>query len=223
MPARTESNKRVLLADDHRIMREGLRSLLDEVEGLDVVGEAENGREVLNMVDDLYPHLVIMDVGMPDLNGIEATRKLVDKKPNIRVIALSMHSDRQYVGGMLEAGACGYLLKDSAFEELEEALETVLNDQVYLSPDIADVIVKNFVRGMPTEAPSVYAQLTPREREVLQLIAEGLSTREIASRLDVSVKTVETHRRNTMEKLDLESVAELTKYALREGLTSLDN
>ena len=223
MGANSRRQTRVLLADDHKIMREGLRSLLEEGEGVEVVGEAENGRMVLEMAEDLRPHLVIMDVGMPDLNGIEATRKLVDEMPNVKVIALSMHSDRQYVGGMLEAGACGYLLKDSAFEELEEALSTVMDDRIYLSPDVADVVVKNFVRGMPTEAPSVYAQLTPREREVLQLVAEGLSTRQIASRLDVSVKTVETHRRNTMEKLDLESVAELTKYALREGLTSLDN
>mgnify|MGYP006290321901 CR=1 FL=1 len=214
---------RVIIADDHKIMREGLRSLLEEADDIDIVAEAEDGRTAVEAAKEFRPHLVVMDVGMPDLNGIEATRKILDEIPNVKIIALSMHSDRQYVGGMLEAGAAGYLLKDCAFDELQQAVRTVLADQTYLSPDITDVVVKNFVRGMPTKAPSVYAQLTPREREVLQLVAEGLSTREIADRLDVSVKTIETHRRNTMKKLDLGSVAELTKYALKEGLTSLEN
>jgi DNA-binding NarL/FixJ family response regulator len=163
-----------------------------------------------------------MDIGMSDLNGIEATRQIVAECPSTRVIGLSMHSDRQYVGGMLEAGASGYLLKDCAFEELETAIRTVLDNRTYLSPGVADVVVRNYVRGMPTEAPSRYGRLTPREREVLQLLAEGKSTKQAASVLRVSVKTVESHRRNLMEKLDIHSVAELTKYAIREGLTSLD-
>lgn len=212
----------MLLADDHQLMREGLRSLVENTEGLKVVGEATNGRMAVKKVEELSPNVVVMDVSMPELNGIEATKQIREVSPNTRVIGLSMHSDRQYVGKMLEEGAHGYLLKEGAFEELETAINTVTNGRTYLSPRIADVVIENYVRGMPTEDPSAYTQLTPREREVLQLLVEGESTRKAARTLGISPKTIETHRRNIMEKLDIHNIAELTKYAIQEGITSLD-
>lgn len=212
---------RILLADDHKIFREGLRTLLSNQPGVEVVGEAENGRATLSMASDLDPDVVIMDVAMPELNGIEATRRIVADMPTTKVLALSMHADSRFVTRMLTAGARGYLLKDCAFEELTLAIQTVLDDDVYLSPGVAGVVV----RAMQTrneEAADQAPELTPREREVLQLVAEGRTTRAIADMLHVSVKTIETHRKQIMDKLELRSVAELTKYAVREGLTSLD-
>jgi len=214
--------RRILVADDHRIIREGLRALIERQEDMEVVAEAGDGREAVRLVGELSPEVVVMDIGMPDLNGIEATRQIVRESPATKIIGLSMHSDRQYVGGMLEAGASGYLLKDCAFEELVGAIRTVLANQTYLSPAIANIVVQKYVRQVPSTTQSTQAHLTPREREVLQLTAEGKSTKEIARVLHVSVKTVETHRRNIMGKLGVHSVAELTKHAIREGLTSLD-
>ncbi len=212
---------RVLLADDHHIIRQGLKSLLEEKAGMEVVGEAANGRTVIDLAEELKPDVIVMDVAMPHLNGIEAARRIVARNARAKIIALSMHTDRRFVGSMLEAGAQGYLLKDCAFDELEKAIQTVLAGRTYLSPRVADVVVDAYVRG---GGPTVGAeQLTEREREVLQLIAEGKSTKEIALALHVSVKTIETHRRNLMLKLDVHSVAELTKFALRSGLTTLDN
>ncbi len=213
---------RVLLADDHQLMRQGLRSLVVKTDGLKVVGEATNGRAAVEKVKELSPNVVIMDVSMPDLNGIEATRQISDIASNTKVIGLSMHSDRQYVGKMLEEGAHGYLLKECAFEELETAIKTVMGGRTYLSPEIADVVIENYVRGMPAKDPSAFTQLTPREREVLQLLVEGKSTRKAANTLGISVKTIETHRRNIMQKLDIHNIAELTKYAIQEGITSID-
>ena len=213
---------RILLADDHRIMREGLKSLLNEEADMEVVGEADNGRRAIEMVDELTPDVVVMDIGMPELNGIEATRRIVLDHPDTKVVALSMHSDRRFMAEILKAGAAGYLLKDGAFDELAGAIRTVVAKKMYLSPRIADVVVEDYVRNMPRSEPSAFAALTPREREVLQLLAEGKATKQAAACLHVSVKTVETHRRQMMEKLDLQSVAEVTKYALREGLTSLE-
>ena len=213
---------RILIADDHTIMRQGLRSLVEEADDMEVIDEASNGRSAVELCQELKPDMVIMDVGMEDLNGIEATRKIKEECPSTKVVGLSVHSDRQYVGGMLEAGASGYLLKDCAFEELENAIRTVLAGRTYLSPSIADIVVRNYVRQVPTKEPTAQAKLTPREREVLQLLTEGKATKQVARELNVSVKTIETHRRNVMHKLDLHSVAELTKYAIREGLTSLN-
>jgi DNA-binding NarL/FixJ family response regulator len=213
---------RILLADDHQIVREGLRSLLQQHQDMEVIGEASDGRTAVAMSEQLEPDVVIMDVGMPDLNGIEATRQIVNREPGAKVVALSMHSDRRFMGEMLKAGAKGYLLKDGAFEELATAIRAVVSNKVYLSPKIADVVVDDFVRRIPGSEPNAFAKLTPREREVLQLMAEGRATKEIASDLKVSIKTVETHRRQIMEKLNIHSVAELTKYAIREGLTSLE-
>jgi DNA-binding NarL/FixJ family response regulator len=214
---------KVLLADDHHIFRDGLRTLLEKEKGLEVVAEAENGRKAVKLAEKLAPDIVVIDVSMPDMNGIEATRKIIDGGPNIKVIALSMHSDRRFVLGMLEAGASGYLLKDCAFAELAGAIRQVMTGNTYLSPKIADVVVKGYLHKKTDVAPANCALLTSREREILQLIAEGMSTKEIAAHIFLSIKTVETHRRNIMEKLDIHSVAELTKYAIREGLVSMDD
>lgn len=213
---------RILLADDHQILREGLKGLLARQPDMQVVGEAADGRTTVRMASELAPDVVVMDIGMPGLNGVEATRQIAAHHPGVRVIALSMHSDRRYVTEMLRAGAAGYLVKDSAFEELAQAVNAVAAGKVYLSPSVADAVVDHHVRGGGGGEPSVFAVLTPREREVLQLLAEGQATKQVAASLDVSVKTVETHRRQIMEKLDLHSVAELTKYAIREGLTSVE-
>ncbi|HYO10680.1 MAG TPA: response regulator transcription factor [Tepidisphaeraceae bacterium] len=213
---------RILLADDHQIVREGLRTLLNQHDDMEVIGEAADGRRAVELATELAPDVVVMDVGMPGLNGIEATRQISLKGPETTVVALSMHSDRRFMGEMLKAGAKGYLLKDGAFEELATAIRSVCDDKVYLSPKIADVVVDDYVRRQGPAEPGAFAKLTPREREVLQLMAEGRATKEIAMDLRVSIKTVETHRRQIMEKLNIYSVAELTKYAIREGLTSLE-
>lgn len=214
---------RIILADDHKIIRQGLRSLVEQQPDMEVLAEAKEGRTAVKLTDELRPDVVIMDVAMPELNGVEATRKIVDQDRHLHVVALSMHKERQYVARMLEAGASGYLLKDCAFEELVDAIRTVVRGQTYLSPKITGTVVDDYVRNMPRDQLAVQQELTPREREVLQLMAEGQSTKEIARTLDVSVKTIETHRRNTMKKLEVDSVAELTKYAIREGLTTLDD
>ncbi len=166
--------------------------------------------------------MVIIDISMPDLNGIEATRQIVAESPGVKVIALSMHSDRKFVREMLSAGASGYMLKDSAFEELDKAISTVNDNQTYLSPGIADTVVKDYLGKIVTDNSAASIALTNREREVLQLFAEGKTTKQIASLLCVSIKTIETHRKQIMDKLGLNSIAELTKYAIREGLTSLE-
>jgi DNA-binding NarL/FixJ family response regulator len=214
---------RILLADDHRIMREGLRSLLEKQPDTEVIAEAENGRTTLQMSRRFKPDVILMDIIMPDLNGIEATRQILAELPDIKVIALSMHSDKKFVVEMLNAGASGYLLKDTAFEELGKALHTVVNNRTYLSPKIAGLMAEDYSPSIATKDSSVSLVLTSREREVIQLIAEGKTTKQIASLLNVSVKTVETHRKKIMDKLGTNSVAELTKYAIREGLTSLDS
>jgi len=213
---------RIILADDHKITRQGLRSLLDKQPGMEVVAEAEEGRATLRLVRELSPDVVIMDVTMPDLNGIEATRQIVGEFDNVKIIALSMHSDALFVTEMLKSGASGYLLKDCAFEELARAIRTVVAGKTYLSPTISGVVVDDYLHRLSKIDFSDSEVLTDREREVLQLIAEGNSTKRIALKLHISVKTVETHRRQIMNKLDIHTVAELTKYAVRKGLTSLE-
>jgi len=212
---------KVLLADDHQIVRDGLHNLLEKDAGIKVVGEAVDGREAVQLVRKLVPDVVIMDIAMPDLNGIEATRQVVTEHPGVKVIALSMHSDKRFASEMLKAGASAYLLKDSAFEELITAIQTVMNGKVYISPGVAGAVVETLKLRPGKPESSVFSLLTDREREVLQLIAEGRNTKEIASFLHLSIKTVETHRTNIMTKLDMHSIADLTKYAIREGLTSL--
>jgi DNA-binding NarL/FixJ family response regulator len=211
---------KLLLVDDHRMMREGLRAVLEKA-GLEVVGDAASGREALGMIRRLSPDVVVMDISMPDLNGVDATKRLVAERPDIKVIALSMHSDRRYVLAMFRAGAVGYLLKDSACDELIRAVRAIARGQKYVSPGIAGVLVDEITEPRRF-AKLDDAPLSSREREVLQLLAEGHSSKDIAQRLDVAVPTVETHRRQIMDKLNLRTVAELTKYAVREGLTPLD-
>ncbi|OPY90417.1 MAG: Oxygen regulatory protein NreC [Syntrophus sp. PtaU1.Bin208] len=213
----------VLLADDHKIVRDGLRILIENHGNMNVVAEAENGQKAITLAKELRPQVIIMDISMPDMNGIDATRRITSDFPGIKVIALSMHTDRHFVVGMLEAGAAGYLLKDCAFEELVSAIHTVLENHTYLSPTITDIVVRNYVHKEAKPAVSVSSELTARERELLQLLAEGMTAKQIAKTLRVSVKTVETHRRNIAQKLGAGSVAELIKYAIREGLTTLDS
>lgn len=212
---------KVLLADDHKIVRDGLRTLLDKNAEVRVVGEAENGRIAVQLAKKLAPDIVILDVAMPDLNGMEAARQIIAECPGVKVIAVSMHSDRRFVSEMLKAGASAYLSKDYAFDELETAIRAVISNKVYLSPDISGVVVDNYVRQTPNHESSAFSLLSQREREVVQLLAEGKTAKEIANELHVSIKTVETHRTNIMAKLNIHRLAELTKYAIREGLTPL--
>jgi len=213
---------RIMLADDHAIVREGMRALIDKVSDIEVVDQAESGRETVEKCCELAPDVVVMDIAMPDLNGVEATRQITSEVPNTRVLALSVHSGRKMVSAMLQAGASGYLVKKCATDELINAIRTVVDGKTYLSPDISHLVVQDYLNSVPEDLSSAFSILTERERQVLQLVAEGLTTKAIAYDLDVSVKTIETHRQNVMEKLDIHSVAELTKYAVREGLTALD-
>lgn len=213
---------RVLLADDHKIVRQGLRGLLEKQPDMEVIGEAEDGRATLRLVKKLSPNVVVMDVAMPDLNGIEATHQIVSKHPDIKVLALSMYADRRFVVGMLGAGASGYLLKDCAFEELVQAIRTITANQTYLSSTIADMVVRNYVHLVAKSDSSAFSTLTTREREVLQLLVEGRTAKEIAYQLGRSPKTIETHRQQIMNKLNIHSVAQLTKYAIREGITAVE-
>ncbi len=214
---------RILLAAEQKIVREGLRALLEKEPDIDVIAEAENGRMAIHLVRELSPDVVILDIAMPDLNGIEAARRIVGEYPRVKVIALSMHSDRRFVLEMLKAGASGYLLKDCAFDELPRAIRAVVDNERYLCTKIAGVVLDDYVNQVSVGESSPSSVLSNREREVLQLVAEGRNTKEIALNLSVSVKTIETHRQNIMRKLDMYSVAELTKYAVREGLTDLES
>jgi len=218
---------RVLIVDDHKLVREGLRSLLEKEPDMKVIGEAADGHTALSLVQQESPDVVIIDVAMPNLNGIEATRQILTKAPNTRVIALSMYTDRRFIIGMLNAGASGYLPKDCAFEELAAAIRAVAANRTYLSPTIVDVVIKDYFHQLQftqlrKNNTGVFSTLTSREREVTQLLAEGKTVKEIARHISLSVKTIETYRQHIMTKLNTHSIAELTKYALREGLTSLD-
>lgn len=213
---------RVLLADDHNIFRQGLRSLLEE-QGMQVVAEAEDGRRALALVQQHSLDVVITDISMPVLSGIEATRQILALSPAVKVIALSMHADQHHVMGMLKAGASGYLLKDCVFDELIQAVHEVLEGRIFLSPQLSDSILKDYIRRTPEENISVFSRLTQRELEVLQLFTEGKTTVQIAAQLCLSIKTVETHRQKVMDKTEIHSIAELTKYAIRQGLTSLES
>lgn len=212
---------RIIIADNHKIVLSGLHSLIEKEPDLEVIAEADNGRTAVRLSLELVPDLVVMDIAMPELNGIEATRQIIAAHPGIKVIALSMHADKRYVMEMLKAGASGYLLKDNAYEELACAIRTALGNRTYLSPQISEIVIGDYVQLARAANGSVFSLLSAREREVLQLLAEGNSTAGIADRLCISVKTVETYRQHIMEKLNIRSIAELTKYAIREGLTSL--
>ncbi len=214
---------RILVADDHRMLREGLRSMLSGVEGFRVVGDAHNGLETTRLVDELQPDVILVDVEMPGLNGIEATRKILAADPTARVIGVSMHCESHYVSEMLRAGAAGYVLKQGAFDELVQAVRIVANGNVYLSPGVASLVVDDHVRQLDNRpATDAFSRLTPREREVLQMLAEGKSSKQIGLALAVSSKTIDTYRQQLMRKLQLHSIAELTKFAIREGITALN-
>lgn len=217
---------KILLADDHKITRDGLRSLLEKQPDMEVAGEAENGREAARLTRDLAPDVVVMDISMPDLNGIDAARQIKEMSPSTRIIALSMYSDREFIDGMLGAGASGYLAKECAFDELVQSIHAVIVGKVYLSPSITDVVMKDYVGSLTTGAArqvirSAGNTLSSREREILQLIAEGHSTEQIAAKLFINNKTVYAHRSKIMEKLNTTSIADLVKFAIKEGLTKI--
>jgi DNA-binding NarL/FixJ family response regulator len=220
--AENKAVKKVLIVDDHKIMRAGLRSLLAKDARFECIGEADDGQEAVKIAKELRPDIVIMDIVMPNLDGIEATRQIKAELPGTEVIALSMYAARTYIFQVLQAGASGYLLKDSAFEELMTALVTVSNGGMHLSPAIMrSSDLKKEMTDFLSGNPARNERLTKRELQVLQLIADGRSTKDIAARLALSVKTVETHRKQIMDKLGIRSIAGLTKYCIREGLTPL--
>ncbi len=213
---------KILLVDDHEIMREGLAALLRKHPEYEIVGQAANGRIAMEMVDKLSPDLVIMDIEMPNLNGIDATRRMIAKRPKLKVMALSTHSRRSMIVRMLQAGAAGYMLKESAFSELTEGLKAMREDRTYLCSRVAKVVFSDYVKMLTDPDWTGGDGLTSREREVLQLVSEGHTTKEIAQTLKLSVKTVDSHREHIMDKLGIHNIAGLTKYAVREGLTAPD-
>ncbi len=212
---------KIILADDHNIMRQGLRVILEGQGNLQVIAEAGNGREAVQKVEELLPDMVIIDISMPEMNGMEATRQIQNISEAIKVIVLSVHSDKQFVSGMLRAGASGYLLKDCVKDELIKAIDIVNRGQKYLSPQITGSVLDDYKRFLSEEESDVFTLLTKREREVLQLIAEGKSTKQIAGDLYISVKTVETHRQNIMNKLEIYNIPDLVKYAIQQGVIDI--
>ena len=212
---------RILIADDHAILRQGLARLLTENDAYEVVGEASDGLEAVEMARTFSPEIVLIDIGMPEMNGVDATRRILQRNPETKVIALSMHADPQFVTAMLKSGAKGYVLKDAAYAEVLSAIDSVAQGKLYISPTVAGAVVSDYINGDGEENGEL-SKISSREREVLQLLSEGFSTQIIGEKLHISVKTVDTHRKNLMEKLGLHSVAELTKFAVRNGLTTLD-
>ena len=212
---------KVLIADDHQIMREGLRAMLEKEHDIKIVGEAVDGRMTERMARELVPDVIIMDVAMPDLNGIEATRQIAAELPGVKIIALSTYDERRFVLNMLKAGAAGYIIKDDAFKNLSKAIRMVMANKTYLSNEISDLVENNCLTSSTGLKSTDFQLLSCREMEVLQLVAEGKTSNEIAENLHISTKTVENHRQNVTIKLNIKNVAELTKYAIREGLTTL--
>lgn len=214
---------RIVLADDHEIVREGLRSLLEHHTDMEIVAEASDGVSAVEVTTEQQPDVIVMDASMPGLNGIEATRQILHHFPQARIICLSMHSESQFVTAMLESGASGYLLKDCASEELIRAIQAVQAGTIYLSPAIGQVVADHFKPGGEYNEPSAFSILSDKERAVLQLLAEGHSTKAVAQRLNLSVKTIASHREHLMQKLAIDSIAGLTKYAIQQGLTTLES
>jgi len=216
------STIRVLLADDHRLMRAGLRALLKSLELVQVVAEAGDGHEAIQLAEQHQPDIVIMDIGMPGLNGLEAAAKMVKLTPAPRIIMLSMHANEEYVRRSLQAGAAGYLLKGAEPAELELAIKAVMRGETYLAPAVSKQVVQNYLHPRELKT-SPFQELTPRQREVLQMVAEGHSTKDIAQKLNLSAKTVDTHRTELMQRLDIHDIAGLVRYAIRIGLISADS
>lgn len=212
----------IVLVDDHKVLRHGLSQAIRAEQDMEIMGQAENGYEAVKLAGELVPDIMIMDIGMPELNGIEATRQILKAHPQIKVIALSMHSNKKFIHEMFKAGAKGYLLKDCEYSELIGAIRLVVQNKIYLSPSITGIVIENYMMQTGEEKQNAFAVLSDREREVLQLIAEGKTTKQIARMLHVSPKTVEGHRTRIMHKLEIDSIANLTKYAIREGLTSTE-
>jgi two-component system, NarL family, response regulator NreC len=215
-------NVKILLVDDHAIFLNALHSLLEKDNEFRIVGEAADGRQALEKIQGLKPDVIIIDIAMPGLNGTETARQISERFPGVRIIALSMHSDKRIVAGMLKAGALGYVLKECAYDELRDAIHMVMGGGIYITNKISKIIIRDYVDRLNFQDSLSFTPLTGREREVLQLLAEGKTTREIAATINVSEKTVETFRQHIMDKLELHSVAELTKYAIRSGLTFLE-
>jgi DNA-binding NarL/FixJ family response regulator len=210
---------KILLADDHVVLRQGLSKSLQTEKDIEIVGHANNGHTAVRLARELSPDVIIMDISMPDLNGIEATRQIVKATPKSKVIGLSMHSTKKFVVEMFKAGASGYLLKDCEFDELINAIRAVAAGKTYICPDINDILIATAMGDNVNGKKSAFSELTQREREVLQLLSEGKTTKQIANILFISPKTVEVHRLNIMNKLNIDNVAQLTKYAIQEGLT----
>jgi two-component system, NarL family, response regulator NreC len=225
-PAGTETEMemaeiRILLADDHHVMRDGLRLLLERQPGMEVIGEAGDGRDTVKLAMEQNPDVVVMDIAMPNMNGIEATRRIVSKNPHTAVVILSMHHDESYVIRSLKAGALGYLLKDSVKADLIDAIRAVSEGRSFFSPKVSKILQEDFMRLFESrEVEDSYDLLTDREREILQLVAEGKTNKEIASLLNVSLYTVDTHRTHILQKLNLHSVPEVILYAVRKGIIS---
>ncbi len=213
---------KILLAEDHHLIRQGIRALLEARKEFEVVGEAVDGRTAVKLAQQHNPDVIIMDVSMPELNGIDATRQILRENVNVKVIALSMYSDKRFITGMLEAGVSAYLLKNCLAAELISAIQSVMKGQKYLSPQILGEVVEGYLMHLARSKSESASPLSSREREIVQLVAEGIGSKQIAERLHISPKTVESHKRRIMEKLELHSVAALTKFAIRQGLTSLD-
>ena len=211
---------KVLLADDHQLFREGLVNLLSSASDINVIAQAKDGKEAIEKAGQLKPDVLLIDIGMPQMNGIEATKNLKKLHPELKIIAVSMHSDRQYVKGILEAGADGYLLKNCTYRQLTDAIQSVYEGKKILSDDITDLVIKGYLEPSENEADG-FSDLSEREVEILQLIAEGKSTREISEKLFISVKTVGTHKQHILEKLDLKTNTDIIKYALKKGLIQL--
>lgn len=211
---------KVLIADDHQLFREGLVNLISSAPDIEVIAEAKDGKEATDRAKKLKPDVVLIDIGMPQMNGIEATRIIKKEDPEIKVIAVSMHSDRQFVKGVLEAGADGYLLKNCTYRQLIDAIQSVVSGKKYLSDDITEMVIQGYLEP-EEDNPEGQVELSERELEVLKLYAEGKSTREISEKLFISVKTVGTHKQHIFEKLGLKSNADMVKYAIKEGLIQL--
>ena len=215
-------NIKVVIADDHTILRQGIKSLLDIQEGIEVMGEAKDGREAIKTIEELLPDVILMDIAMPGLNGLEATRRIKKKFPKVKVVVLTMHANEEYIFQILNAGADGYLVKETAFQDLISAINAVHKGEAFMSPSISKKVMTDYIQRAQGEEKVGFDTLTTREREILQLVAEGNSNKKIAEALFISPKTVETHRAHIMDKLNIHDRAGLIKYAIRKGMINLD-